>query len=321
MPLVELFTGQQALFSRNRKVFMLGIYTVCFLLYLSAGGTLFFVYEGPEIEKGQRDILDVKIKIMQKFTNVSGEALDAYLNELRLLGVRGLPDPNGTTTQWTFADAVFFAATLLTTIGYGHVSPKTMIGKLICMIFTGFGIPVTLIFLASYVERLMGLSEWYKATLFQKLQNMPKPLPPMYIRLTHIGSIMVLILLLCFILPAVVFAHYEKGWGVFDGIYFCFISLTTVGLGDLVPALDAGMPYVELYKYGATFFLIAGITIMMFVMAMTADFHQNYNCCYESLPLTISSETISINPNNTVTYGTILMQSENSEEEKITIPP
>ena len=35
----------------------------------------------------------------------------------------------------------------------------------------------------------------------------------------------------------------------FDGFYFCFISLTTIGFGDIVPDLDGGSSdYFILYK-------------------------------------------------------------------------
>ena len=34
---------------------------------------------------------------------------------------------------------------------------------------------------------------------------------------------------------AAVFEVYEEGWTFFDGFYFSFITMTTVGFGDLVP--------------------------------------------------------------------------------------
>ena len=34
-----------------------------------------------------------------------------------------------------------------------------------------------------------------------------------------------------------VFTHYEK-WSFFEAFYFCFITMTTIGFGDVVPGLD-----------------------------------------------------------------------------------
>lgn len=40
--------------------------------------------------------------------------------------------------KWTYSTAILYAATLVTTIGYGNISPKTVLGKIstvICKIF------------------------------------------------------------------------------------------------------------------------------------------------------------------------------------------
>ena len=43
--------------------------------------------------------------------------------------------------KWGFHDALFFAGTLATTIGYGSVTPETDGGKIFCIIFSMLGIP------------------------------------------------------------------------------------------------------------------------------------------------------------------------------------
>jgi len=36
--------------------------------------------------------------------------------------------------KWTYSTAILYAATLVTTIGYGNISPKTALGKIITVI-------------------------------------------------------------------------------------------------------------------------------------------------------------------------------------------
>lgn len=35
---------------------------------------------------------------------------------------------------------------------------------------------------------------------------------------------------------AAIFVLWEEDWSFFDGFYFCFITMTTIGFGDLVPS-------------------------------------------------------------------------------------
>ena len=52
------------------------------------------------------------------------------------------------TVSWDFVQSVFFTTTILTTIGYGNISPVTFPGRLFCIIFAIIGIPFTLSVLA-----------------------------------------------------------------------------------------------------------------------------------------------------------------------------
>jgi len=44
-----------------------------------------------------------------------------------------------------------------------------------------------------------------------------------------------------------IFYHYYEGWSWVDSIYFCFISLTTVGFGDFAPTTDVSKLFTIIY--------------------------------------------------------------------------
>jgi voltage-gated potassium channel len=55
-----------------------------------------------------------------------------------------------------------------------------------------------------------------------------------------------------------------EGWGVVDAVYFCAMSLATVGYGDVVPETDVGKLFTVVY-------VLAGIGILVaFFTALTA---------------------------------------------------
>ena len=61
------------------------------------------------------------------------------------------------------------------------------------------------------------------------------------VRLIHLALMGSVYLLLTILLPTLLFWLLEPGWSFLDGVYFVFISLTTIGLGDYIPGASQQM--------------------------------------------------------------------------------
>jgi hypothetical protein len=65
---------------------------------------------------------------------------------------------NGTTgpNKWSFGASIFFSWTAITTIGYGHIVPRTLAGRISCLLYALFGIPLILVTIADMGRFLSG---------------------------------------------------------------------------------------------------------------------------------------------------------------------
>lgn len=135
--------------------------------------------------------------------------------------------------------------------GYGHTVPLSDEGKAFCIFYSLLGIPATLFFLSVVVQRLIALVSRRPVSYFHRRWAMSKA-KLAAIHATCLALIMALFLIL---IPAWIFTSLEKDWDFLESLYFCFISLTTIGLGDYVPGETHSQednPHPQLYRLGIT---------------------------------------------------------------------
>lgn len=133
--------------------------------------------------------------------------------------------------------------------GYGHVTPLSKGGKIFCILYAMLGIPLTLVLLTALVERLMVPTTMLLQCLNSRLGHLYQPFN---IRLLHLFLVGSLLVCLFFMTPAAFFATLEPEWDFLDSLYYCFISLTTIGLGDYIPGDSPNQPYRPIYKVATT---------------------------------------------------------------------
>ncbi|XP_066976597.1 potassium channel subfamily K member 15-like isoform X1 [Macrobrachium rosenbergii] len=150
----------------------------------------------------------------------------------------GVPLDDGPIVgRWQYTQSFFFSATVLTTVGYGNIAPSTAGGRIFCMIFALIGIPLTLSGIAVIGDILASVLP---------LKTLQRLLPEC-IRVPLLkwfgsgkGQAVAMVLgavvsLLAFIALGGAFFMWREDWTFMESIYFCFISTTTIGFGDLVP--------------------------------------------------------------------------------------
>ncbi|KAG6459027.1 hypothetical protein O3G_MSEX011168 [Manduca sexta] len=166
-------------------------------------------------------------------------------------------EPHKAGQQWKFTGAFYYATTVLTTIGYGHSTPATIGGKLFTMFYAIVGIPLGLIMFQSIGERVNRLSSVI-------IKSIKRALNCKQTNATEVDLICVVTTLSSLTIAggAAAFSTFE-GWSYFDSVYYCFITLTTIGFGDMVALQkDNALNRKPSYVMFALIFILFGLAIV-----------------------------------------------------------
>jgi len=191
---------------------------------------------------------------------IFGGALGIYLIEQ---GQQGTLTNNEkrSTSQWTYLNAVYFSVVTITTIGYGDFVPTTDGGKVWVVFQTIFGIGVFALALSTLSRNMFVLIDTKieeSITQAKNKQNQKKEEKDtslgyrlqknrryIFAGLIYVGLIFA---------GAAVFNALESlpdgtHWGYGNALYFCIVTLATVGYGDFVPKTDGGKIFLIFYVF------------------------------------------------------------------------
>ncbi|KAL5277499.1 KCNK1 family protein [Megaselia abdita] len=173
--------------------------------------------------------------------------------------------------NWSFGQSFLFSTTLITTIGYGNVTPLSQLGKIFTMLYAIVGIPLTMVLITASLDRILVPAMWLLGFLNSKLGHLYQPTK---IRVVHLTLISIVIAIFCFVAPTIIFTYLEPTWTYLDSFYYCFISLSTIGLGDYTPSSMESEIFSILYKVGISVYLVVGLTGLMLIFAIFYEIPQ-----------------------------------------------
>ncbi|XP_027528918.1 potassium channel subfamily K member 10 isoform X2 [Neopelma chrysocephalum] len=244
---------------------------VVVLVYLVTGGLVFHSLEQPFESMQKNTIALEKADFLREHTCVNEIELETLIQhavDADNAGVSPVGPSSNTSSHWDLGGAFFFAGTVITTIGYGKMAPSTVGGKVFCILYAIFGIPLFGFLLAGIGDQL--------GTIFGKgIARVEKVFRKKQVSQTKIRVISTILFILagCIVfvtIPAVIFKHIE-GWTALESIYFVVVTLTTIGFGDFVAGGNADIHYREWYKPLVWFWILVGLAYFAAVLSMIGD--------------------------------------------------
>ncbi|XP_029281647.1 potassium channel subfamily K member 2-like [Cottoperca gobio] len=273
---VVLYTPEDECDTRTTVMRWKTVSAIFFLvvLYLIIGATVFRVLEQPHESSQKLAILAEKLDFLAMHACVNSSELEDLVKQV-VSAVRAGVNPSGNasnqTSLWDISSSFFFAGTVITTIGFGNISPHTEGGRIFCIIYALLGIPLFGFLLAGVGDQL--------GTIFGKgIAKVEKMIVKWKVSQTKIRVISTLIFILfgCLIfvaLPVIIFKHIE-GWSTLESIYFVVITLTTIGFGDFVAGEKGGSEnpeFLNYYKPVVWFWILVGLAYFAAVLSMIGD--------------------------------------------------
>ncbi|XP_042356744.1 potassium channel subfamily K member 17 [Plectropomus leopardus] len=255
--------------ARVPSILMLGL---VYVTYVLIGGVIFWKLEGDLGKKDISILLLNKKKVLTTYNCLNQEGLEEVAQVISDASKAGLSLKGNFTTDgfWRFTSSAVFAATVVTTIGYGNISPSTTAGQIFCVFFALFGIPLNMVVLNRVGKYILALERNISDFLEGKTGR--RRCTRFFVHLVSYLTGAVLF----FVVPMIVFQLHE-GWTFSQAIYYCFITLSTIGFGDFVADSNPDKEYPEWYSILMASWIFFGLAWLALVINHSIDILERLN--------------------------------------------
>lgn len=233
-----------------------------FILYLLLGASIFFYIESQEevikqkYDIRERQYIEELLRRNYQGNNKSIENLFKRLSDYCGKPVHYHMSDDTPDYKWNYYNSIFFVITVVSTIGYGNLSPTTMFTRIFMIFYGLIGIPMNGIVMVTlgdfFGKSFTKLYERWKKLRLEK--NTAK--------LGLIGQIILYAVpgVTFFIfLPSTIISFFE-GWSYDIAVYYAFVTLTTIGFGDYVAGTQ------NIHKFHPWVFLSYHIFLLVWVI-------------------------------------------------------
>ncbi|KRZ76287.1 TWiK family of potassium channels protein 7 [Trichinella papuae] len=198
--------------------------------------------------------------------NLTIALLDAF--DTRFVSAQHFSNTTKPDDVWTYLSSVFFTVTFLTTIGkycFGNPSPSTFRGRLFCVFYGLIGIPLALITIADsgkfLGEFMVHVYSACRGSILKRGRGKKKPSAGLeqstvgcvdvdderrHLLISELDKVglrefadvpagLVFGVFLSYTALGSLLLHHVEKWDIVDAFYFTFVTMTTVGFGDLIP--------------------------------------------------------------------------------------
>ncbi|XP_062851036.1 potassium channel subfamily K member 12 [Trichomycterus rosablanca] len=239
------------------------------VVYLLCGAAVFSAIERPS-EVRARGRWNRTLHNYSDAFNISVHELSTFLREYETALAAGIR-ADALRPRWDFTGAFYFVATVVSTIGFGMTTPVTVAGKVFLIFYGLLGCAATILFFNLFLERIITLlAVVMKAVRLRRLRTSGL-LPPGICQdfavsllpgwKPSVYHVMLILGLSAIIISCCASAMYTpvEDWAYLDSLYFCFVTFSTIGFGDLVSSQNEAYSYQSLYRLANFFFILTGV--------------------------------------------------------------